>query len=365
MVFPFTIIFAMQSWLPRMSLTMGYTEMPPVLRPMVWVNLTKSMSSVPMFVKHLQNRGTKGSNDEGIDFMSNAASAYKTLFVNKSWRRTVAPSFSSTSQGTLMVSVGISDREREGMHFNASRESGVSCFFLRDTVFAISSETSASVRDFLKLASCSFSAASAAAPRETSGWSSRVTLWGLSIRSLRIRGPKTSSPAARRALNEASAAVYFMGSKASPSYSQEDMERSIRESPRGNLPVLFSRRLNSMVFTAASTASSSNPSLANCSRVSITSFSTLATSSGFTPLSPMEKVGCRSSSDNPPPTMSSPSPEASSAFCSGAALVPSMRKLRKSKAKAVSRGKRSSARSQFTQRKVLASSSAVSEAAYF
>mmetsp|Transcript_17025 Transcript_17025/g.28715 ORF Transcript_17025/g.28715 Transcript_17025/m.28715 type:complete len:326 (+) Transcript_17025:1540-2517(+) len=282
-----------------------------------------------------------------------------------SWRRKVVPSLVvSTAQGMGRQVRGMSARAREGTHFSASASSGVSCFSFSDLVLSMRALTSSSFSDFLKDVSLSFSLCSIFLPRVASGCSSMVTRCGFLMSSSSIRGPNTSS-LAMRSLKAASASVYFIGSKASPSYSHELMERSMRERPRGKRPVLFSRRLNSMVFTAASMASLSNPSLASVFSVDITSASTAATSSAFTPLRPMLNVGCRSSSSNPPPTSASPRPLSSSALRSGDADVPSIKKFKKLNPNSVCRSKRSSDRSQFTARKVLGSSSDVSDEAYF
>lgn len=96
-------------------------------------------------------------------------------------------------------------------------------------------------------------------------------------------------------------------------------------SPRGKPPVLNSRSWNSIVLIEAVTARSSKPSLTVCLSTSRTSGSTLSMSAAFTPFSPMPYVLCSSSSDSPPPTRSSPSPDSVSAFASLDADVPSSR----------------------------------------
>mmetsp|Transcript_26894 Transcript_26894/g.58664 ORF Transcript_26894/g.58664 Transcript_26894/m.58664 type:complete len:405 (-) Transcript_26894:1313-2527(-) len=334
MVLPFTIRYDTGSGESRRSDTMGYTEMPPVFRPIFWVSSTNDSASVPMLVRQRQKSGTSGTSEAGTVFRGKAASMYSTLLVKRSWRKKVVPLFSSTAHGMVDAFEGMSASASDGMQRKAAASSGVSCFSFSALVFSMSKATSSSPRLFWKAVSLAFSSASICLPRAGSGCSSSVTRCGFSSSSLWMSGPKTSS-VAMRALNASRAAAYFMGSKASPSYNHADMERSMRDSPRGKRPVLFSRRLNSMVFTAASMASASNPSLANFSSVDMTSSSTFLTSSAFTPLSPMQKVGWRSSSSRPPPTSASPSPLSSRALRSGAALVPSIRKLRKLKPNSV------------------------------
>eukprot|EP00959_Pyramimonas_sp_CCMP1952_P278537 5823773-Pyramimonas_sp.AAC.1 len=213
-----------------------------------------------MSVRQRQKSGTSGTSLAGTVFRGKAASMYSTLLVKRSWRRKVLPSFFSTAHGMLDATLGMSANASDGMQRSASGSSGVSCFSFRALVFSMRAPTASSLRLFRKAVSFAFSSSSIFLPRPASGCSSSVTRCGFLSRRSRMSGPKTSSEA-MRALKASSAAAYFMGWKASPSYSQADMERSIRDSPRGKRPVLFSRRLNSIVFTAASMASASNLSV--------------------------------------------------------------------------------------------------------
>ena len=81
-----------------------------------------------------------------------------------------------------------------------------------------------------------------------------------------------------RSLSWARGSSKRRGITGSPSYSQLESERSIRERPRGKRPVLFSRMANSMVFTEESIAACVKPSSAIFAMVSSTNFSTLGIS---------------------------------------------------------------------------------------
>ncbi len=91
------------------------------------------------------------------------------------------------------------------------------------------------------------------------------------------------------------------------------MARSISDRPRGKRPVLFSRRSNSTLLSAASTSAAEGPSAAM--RVSTPDMIPMAAgaSAGSQPLSPQEKYICRSSSSRPVPARSSPRPDSSRA----------------------------------------------------
>ena len=72
-------------------------------------------------------------------------------------------------------------------------------------------------------------------------------------------------PPAMRCLRCARGCSKRRGSMGSPSYSQVLRLRSIRLRPRGNRPVLFSRMLNSIVFTLLSIAAQApGPYLDTC-----------------------------------------------------------------------------------------------------
>ena len=92
--------------------------------------------------------------------------------------------------------------------------------------------------------------------------------------------------------------------------------------PRGNEPVLFSRRANSIVLSPASIVSGSMPVSANPASVSRTRVSTFSASAESISFNPVENVAWRSSLDRPFPAMPPPRPESMSALCNGAADVP-------------------------------------------
>mmetsp|Transcript_6913 Transcript_6913/g.24419 ORF Transcript_6913/g.24419 Transcript_6913/m.24419 type:complete len:386 (-) Transcript_6913:850-2007(-) len=334
--------------------------MPPVVLPMRWLSWTKSSLLVPMDVRASQKRGTSGRSLAGTRRMSNSASAYRMSLVKRSWRSTVAPCSSDTSLGTVGASFGMSPRASAGMHLSASGSSGVSCASLSAAVASTSASSSAGDISPRFLSSLAFSAASVCSPRDASGASSRVTLCVFSTRCCLSSGRKTSSPAAMRSFSLPRGASYLRGWKGSMSYSHVDMERSISDSPLGKRPVLFSRRANSMVFMDDATSSSVSPSSAIFRISRSTSASTSATLSGATPLRPMLKVGCLSSSSRPPPMSDSPSPDSSSALRSGLAGVPSMAWFRNPHARDVSRSKGCSASTQFRDTKCLGADAASS-----
>mmetsp|Transcript_37170 Transcript_37170/g.116988 ORF Transcript_37170/g.116988 Transcript_37170/m.116988 type:complete len:266 (-) Transcript_37170:1576-2373(-) len=262
------------------------------------------------------------------------------------------------TEGMLLASRGMSARSSAGMHLRASGSSGVSCFSLSARVFSTRASTAASSIEarFAVILACS--SASMAWERLWSGVSSTVTRWGLLRRYFLMRGPNTSSPDARRALNDSRGSVKRMGWKGSRSYSQLLIERSMRLRPRGKRPVLFSRRENSIELTLASMAAASKPVSARSSSVLTMSASSLGTSSLVTPFMPTANVGCRSSSSSPEPVRDSPRPLSVRALRKGEAWVPSMRWSRKEKASSVSRSKASSSRSQLTVKKFFSSPSA-------
>ena len=125
-----------------------------------------------------------------------------------------------------------------------------------------------------------------------------VTLWVLSMSIFLMSGVKTSSLAIL-ALSLAKGSSNLRISTGSPLYNHAESERSMRERPRGKLPVLFSRMANSMELTDESMAAWVNPSSAILAIVSVMSDSTLGMSSLATPLRPIAKVGCLSSSSRP------------------------------------------------------------------
>ena len=94
-----------------------------------------------------------------------------------------------------------------------------------------------------------------------------------------------------------------------------------RPRPRGKEPVLFSRRLNSMVLSAASTMSGSMPSAAAAPAFPEISASTRGASATGDPLH-AHTEGRLAKSPLRPPMTSSPSPESTSALRSGDACVP-------------------------------------------
>mmetsp|Transcript_16513 Transcript_16513/g.42337 ORF Transcript_16513/g.42337 Transcript_16513/m.42337 type:complete len:468 (-) Transcript_16513:1503-2906(-) len=293
---------------PLMEEVMGETLKPPVLRSMRSVSSTKLSVAVPISVRHWQKSGTRGMSSAGTGFRSSPISMYSTSLVNSSWCSRVEPSSEDAAVGMVPASLGISSSASEGMHLSASGLSGVSWRSLRALVFSMICCSSASDRPSFREARRSFSAFSTVGPSSVSGSSWTVTQWLFSSRYFFSRGPNTFSPLARRALNFSRSEVHCRGWKGSRSYSQEPMERSISDRPRGNRPVLFSRKENSMVFIAASAAVSVKPLSASSAMVVLISSDTLSMSSGLTPLRPMLNIGCRSSSSSPPPMMASPRP---------------------------------------------------------
>mmetsp|Transcript_4503 Transcript_4503/g.12289 ORF Transcript_4503/g.12289 Transcript_4503/m.12289 type:complete len:316 (+) Transcript_4503:1361-2308(+) len=218
MALPRTMILARgSSGLLRMGDVKGNTLKPPVLRPMVSTSSTKLSFSVAMLVRERQNSGTRGSSDSGTDFISITASMYTTLLVNRSCVRMVAPWRLLTSVGTLVTVLGMSDSFSAGTQLSASGASGVSWRRFSSCVLATTSSTSLGCIDFILASSLAFSSPSTFAPRVGSGSSTTVTLCLLSSRYLRIKGPNTSSPLARRALKEASASSHCRGTRGSRS----------------------------------------------------------------------------------------------------------------------------------------------------
>mmetsp|Transcript_1931 Transcript_1931/g.5344 ORF Transcript_1931/g.5344 Transcript_1931/m.5344 type:complete len:472 (+) Transcript_1931:675-2090(+) len=325
MALPRTMILATGVSEPRLEDTRGDTEMPPVLRPMRSVSSMKDSSCVPIWVRQRQNRGSRGSSSAGTASMLSPTSAYTMPPVGRSCLSTRVSPKAPSSTGMAAASRGMSSSEREGTHLRASASSGVSWCSFSSLVDSTIELSCSGVSPERTACSRSFSSWSCLAARVLSGSSSIVTRWGLDSRYWRMRSPKTSSPPARRVFRWSRSACHFMGWNGSFSYSQLAMLRSIRLRPRGNDPVLFSRRLNSIVLMAASTCPSVNPSTAIFCSASITSASTLGRSSTLTPFRPTPNVGCRSSSSRPPPVTASPRPESMSALNSGAARVPSIR----------------------------------------
>mmetsp|Transcript_9765 Transcript_9765/g.24705 ORF Transcript_9765/g.24705 Transcript_9765/m.24705 type:complete len:321 (-) Transcript_9765:1090-2052(-) len=302
-------------------------------------------SDVPTLKMHREKSGTSGMRSLGTPRSGRRISAYTMSFVKMSCVMIFAPSGRPSvrmSIGSFFASFSMSATLSDGTHLRASGESGVSCFFLSSSVFsftfASSSDDSLVISDLTR----SFSSASVCFARSMSGSRNSVTLCELSRRYFWMSGRHTSSPASMRALSFCSGSSKRSGVNGSRSYSQLVIERSMRLSPRGKRPVLFSRSANSMVFIDASTLFSSNPSLARRRSSSMTSGSTLSMFSALTPLSPTEKPGCMSSSSMPLAVSASPSFESRSFLRRGADTVPSMRWSRKPSASSVSRSSLSS-----------------------
>ena len=157
------------------------------------------------------------------------------------------------------------------------------------------------------------SAASRSAARPESGV--RMTVERCSLpRNQRLMAPsKTFSPEARRALRAARGFSQASGAMGSPSYSHVARLRIMAARPRGNRPELFSRRSNSTLFTAASTAAAGMPFSASSASVSMISISTSSAVPGVMERRPTEKNVWRRSVSRPPPVRSSPSPDSISA----------------------------------------------------
>mmetsp|Transcript_5534 Transcript_5534/g.20010 ORF Transcript_5534/g.20010 Transcript_5534/m.20010 type:complete len:448 (+) Transcript_5534:739-2082(+) len=287
---PRSMRYAATSSLPRMDDVKGERENPPVCAPMVWSNSTKSRLFVPMRCIARHHSGTSGMRSMGTAWRSMRCSAYRMSFVNRSCVSTVVSPMDDVSLGIALDVFGMSPISSVGTHAVASGESGVSCNVFSSSVSATTLSMSSGDRPARYSAIRVFSSASCFDASVASGFNSTVTLCALSINSFFSSGLKTS-PAAIFALRSASGPSNRSGWNGSFSYSHALRDRSMSDRPRGNRPVLFSRMLNSIVFTEESIASRVNPSSAIFAIVASINASTLGTSSFATPLRPIANVG--------------------------------------------------------------------------
>mmetsp|Transcript_53225 Transcript_53225/g.121669 ORF Transcript_53225/g.121669 Transcript_53225/m.121669 type:complete len:278 (-) Transcript_53225:1015-1848(-) len=230
-----------------------------------------------------------------------------------------------TSVGMLAPARGISSNFKDGTLASSSGGSSADCACLNFSTCSVSIFIPLSSRPALAAANRSLSAASRAAPASRLGVVSTVTRWGLSNRYFLIIVWKTGSSAANRCLMLSSGFWKWRVVNGSPSYIQSRTAASIKASPFGKVPVFCSRNMNSRLFTAAATASVSNPSRASCCNVLNTISSTFAEFSGATLSKPTLNTCWRSVSSRPPPMTWAPNPLSISAFCNGLPLLPRRR----------------------------------------